>query len=177
MKANSTDYQRSGFQICWWWKDEDEDAVLGSSPYTTPFQLHRVSSMNYHKGTGSLALTSPGIKTVLTKCDCCVLADSSLQLIARKAGGKDVDEIAALGCTMAKVADVLLSAAAGLLSAPNAQQVGSASCGAGWSGPFGEGQGGKGFPSLPWGLFCPRWVQNRPDSAAECSSRATVSTQ
>jgi hypothetical protein len=112
--------------------------------------------MIYHKRTGSLAPTCPGIKTVLTKCDCCVLADSSLQLIARKAGGKDVDEIAALGCTMAKVADVLLSAAAGLLSAPNAQQVGSAS-GVGGSGPSREGQGGKGFPSLPWGLFCPRW--------------------
>lgn len=48
-----------------------------------------------------------------------------LQLIARKAGGKDVDEIAAVGLTMAKVADVLHNAAAALLSAPNAQQVGS----------------------------------------------------
>lgn len=46
-----------------------------------------------------------------------------LQLVARKIGGKDVDEINAVGATMAKVADVLLNAAAGLLSAPNAAQV------------------------------------------------------
>jgi hypothetical protein len=46
-----------------------------------------------------------------------------LQLIARKAGGKDVDEIAAVGSTMAKVADVLQNAAAGLLQIPNAHEV------------------------------------------------------
>lgn len=47
-----------------------------------------------------------------------------LQLIGRKAGGKDVEEIAALGTTMGKLGDVLLNAAAGLLSGHNAQQVG-----------------------------------------------------
>lgn len=44
-------------------------------------------------------------------------------MIQRKASGKDVDEIAAVGSTMAKVADVLLNAAAALLAAPNAQAV------------------------------------------------------
>lgn len=48
----------------------------------------------------------------------------SLQLVGRKAGGKDLEEIAALGTTMGKLGDVLLNAAAGLLSAPNAKQVG-----------------------------------------------------
>lgn len=54
-------------------------------------------------------------------CSLCVCA--CLQLVGRKVGGKDVDELNAVGTTMAKVADVLLNAAAGLLSAPNAAQV------------------------------------------------------
>jgi hypothetical protein len=54
---------------------------------------------------------------------CSSVCQLYLQLIGRKAGGKDLEEIAALGTTMGKLGDVLLNAAAGLLSAPNAQQV------------------------------------------------------